>query len=323
MVFIDYRKLIGFSKGSYVITLPKLWIEHHNLKKGDIIGIEEDGNTLIFYAKGKEPERQEKSISISVENKSMSMIKAEIVSSYLNNNNLIEIFSNTLGDDALVIKSIIRNLSGMEIIEQTGTKIVAKDLIDINSIPIQGIVRRMDVITRSMIDDTIMCIQGKCNPTSIIDRDVDINRLYYLGFRVIKNAMEKPMLMNKMESNPWRLYSDKQVMMRIEEIADRQKRISRLINEAEFGDKTLEDFRRLKEDLRERYLDAMKSYYNRDKKGAYDIETTHKPFIERCDKFLEDTSKKTNLVPAAKIVEYTKASATFVRYIARTVLNMD
>ena len=29
------------------------------------------------------------------------------------------------------------------------------------------------------------------------------------------------------------------------------------------------------------------------------------------------------MVPAAKIIEYTKACATFVRYIARMVLNLD
>lgn len=339
MVFIDYRKLISFSKGSFIVTLPKSWVENNSLKKGDMLGVEEDSNSLTIYAKEKESEKKDKTISINAEGKSLGMIKAEVVSSYLNNYNTIEIFSKTLGENAPVIKEIIRNLSGMEIIEQTGSRIVAKDLIDINSVSIQSIIRRMDVITRSMIDDTIGCIEGKCSPAAILHRDVEVNRLYYLGFRVIKNAMEAPMLMKKLNTNPWKLHSDKQVMARIEEIADRQKRISRLMASAGFKDDALEEFKKIMEELRDRYHGCMKAYYNNDKKLAFEIEVTHKPIIERYDNFLEDTAKKismyagkgseahslpkTSMVPAAKIIEYSKACATFARYISRVVLNLD
>lgn len=340
MVYIDHRKLIGFGKGSFVVTMPKSWVRKHNLKKGDTISIEEGSDELVFYAGEKELKKEEKSISINTEDKKLGMIKAEIVSAYLNNYNTIEIFSKTLEDDAPLIKGILRNLSGMEIIEQTGSRIVAKDLIDVSSISIQNIIRRMDVITRSMIDDTILCIQGKCNPKSILHRDTDVNRLHYLGFRVIKNAMQDPMLTKKLKTNSWELHSDKMVLLRIEEIADRQKRVSRLASEADFKDKILKEFKEMNEDIRERYNNVMKAYYNNDKKIAFEIEVTSKNFIGRCDSLLENISKKLsveikkgsekptvlskkNMVPAAKIVDYTKSTITFIKYIARTVLNMD
>ncbi len=351
---MDYRKLISFSKGSFVVTMPKSWINKHNLRKGDMISIEEGSNQLVFYAGEKEVKKEERSITINTEDKNLDRIKVEIVSAYLNNYNTIEIFSKTLEDDAPIIKSILRNLSGMEIIEQTGKRIVAKDLLDENSISIQSIIRRIDVITRSMIDDTILCIQGKCNPKSILHRDVDVNRLYYLGFRVIKSAIENPMLMNKMKTNPWKLLSDKMVISLIEEIADRQKRVSRLIAEANFKDDALNELKEINEEIRERYNDVMKAYYNNDKTLAYAIEITSRNFIERCDKFLNKTSKdlcshclknkelnfellakeKNKLeypasfpgkftVSLSKIGEHTKATLAFIKHIARTVLNMD
>ena len=83
----------------------------------------------------------------------------------------------------------------------------------------------------------------------------------------------------------------------------------------------------------------MKAYYNNDKKIAFDIEITHKSCIECCNKFLENASKKlsveishgkepttlskTNIVPLANIIEYKKATLTFIRYISRMVLSMD
>ena len=106
---MDYRKLISFSKGSFVVTMPKSWIEKHNLKKGDTISIEEGSNELVFYAGEKVPEKEEKSIVISTENKSMERVRVEIVSAYLNNHNTIEIFSKTLENDAPFIKATIRN----------------------------------------------------------------------------------------------------------------------------------------------------------------------------------------------------------------------
>ena len=68
MVKIDHRKLMGFSKGSFIITMPKSWVEKHNLKKGDTISIEEGSNELVFYAGEKEIKKKEKFISINTKN---------------------------------------------------------------------------------------------------------------------------------------------------------------------------------------------------------------------------------------------------------------
>ena len=335
---MDHRKLMGFSKGSYIVTMPKSWIVKNNLKKGDTISIEEGNNELIFYAGQKEPIRKEKAISIETEGKKLAIIKAEIVSAYLNNCNTIEIRSKNLADDAPVIKGIIRNLSGMEIIEQTGTKIVAQDLIDVSSISIQNIMRRMDVITRSMIDDLLLCIGGKCDPKSIINRDTDVNRLYFLGYRVIKNAMENPAVMRELNINIWHIANHRSVLIRVEEIADTQKRISRLLSNAQLRGETLEGIREITEDIKNSYNDVMKAYYTNDKKIALEIEINHENLIEKCNKFLENASKSSSLeirdsrqpqvlykenIVIANIVEFKKSALSYIRRIARIVLSAD
>jgi phosphate uptake regulator len=351
---MQYRKLMGFSKGSFIITLPKNWIEKNNLKKGDTIGIEENQDALMFHAGGKEQKKEEKTIIINANDKNLIRLKSEIVSAYLNNYNTIELFSENIGEDAPAIKDILRNLSGMEIVEQTGKRIVAKDLIDVKSISIQSIARRMDIITRSMMDDALLCIGGKCNANSLLDRDTDVNRLYYLGFRVIKNTMQDPALMSSMKTNSWKISTDRRILSRIEEIADRQKRIARLISETGYELKALEEFKKLSEDVKQRYTDAMKAYYNDDKQLAYEIEITTQAFIDRCDEFLKKTTKEACehckkslgsnaksvakkgiksefisgfpgdiVVSTAKLVDYTRSTITFIRYIARAILNMD
>ena len=50
MVNIDVRKLISFGKGSYIISMPKGWIEKNNLKKGDLISVNDGGFELTLSA---------------------------------------------------------------------------------------------------------------------------------------------------------------------------------------------------------------------------------------------------------------------------------
>jgi len=330
VVNIDVRKLISFGKGSYIISMPKSWVEKNNLKKGDLISVSDDGFGLTLSANQQEKKLDFKEIDIDSKNKDIEMLKAEIVSSYLNGYDTINILFDNNDKGAPKIKDIIRNLSGLEIMEQTSTRIVAKNLININEISISNIIRRMDIITRAMMEDTILCYRGHCNYESIHNRDFDVNRLYFLGYRVLKNAMKNPRIAKSLGIDSWQLHSDIITILRLEKIADRQKRIARYLSTANFERATLAELDKIHTDISEAYNEVMKSYYNQDKKAAIGIEVTNKDRTAVCDKFLErytnmhaSTKSKTansNLVAIAKIVENLKATAVEVRNTARTVL---
>ncbi|MBI2649841.1 phosphate uptake regulator PhoU [Candidatus Woesearchaeota archaeon] len=330
MVNIDVRKLISFGKGSYILSVPKSWIEKNNLKKGDLISVNDEGFELTLSANQQEKKPDFKEISIDSKNKDIEMLKAEIVSSYLNGYDTINILFGNDNKEAPKIKDIIRNLSGLEIMEQTSTRIMAKNLININEISIGNLVRRMDIITRAMMEDAILCCRGNCNYDSIHNRDIDVNRLYFLGYRVIKNAMKNPRIAKSLGTEPWQLHSDTMMILRIERIADRQKRIARYLCTASLDRQTLAELDKVHTDISEAYNEVMKSYYNNDKQISIQTEVTNRDRTMACDKFLEkyttthaNTKSKTansNLVAVAKIIENLKATAVEVRNVARTVL---
>lgn len=327
---MDVRKLISFGKGSYIISMPKSWVEKNNLKKGDLISVNDDGFELVLRAEQKEEKLDAKDIDIDAKDKDLELIKAEIASSYLNCYDTINISFDNNSKETLKIKDIIRNLSGLEIMEQTSTRIVAKNLININEISIKNIIRRMDIITRAMMEDAILCCKGQCHYDSIHHRDVDVNRLYFLGHRVIKNAMKNPRIAKSLQTEPWQLHSDKLIILRLEKIADRQKRIARYICTTNLDRATLAELEKIHTDISEAYNDVMKSYYNQDKQISYQIEVTNKDRTAACDKLLEKYTNtyanakgkttNSNLVAVAKIIENLKATAVEIRNIARTVL---
>ena len=330
MVNIDVRKLISFGKGSYIVSMPKSWIEKNNLKKGDFISVNDDGFELVLSASQEDRKPDLKDIDINAKGKDLELIKAEIVSSYLNGYDTINISFDSNYAEAPKIKDIIRNLSGLEIMEQTSTRIVAKNLININEISINNIIRRMDIITRAMMEDAILCLTGQCSYDNIHHRDVDVNRLYFLGYRVIKNAMKNPRIAKSLGLQPWQLHSDSQLIARLEKIADSQKRIARYVCEANLNRAMLSELKSIHTDISEAYNEVMKAYYNSEKDHALKIEVTNKDRTNACNKFLEKYTQlnsnmknktvSSNLVLIAKIIENLKATSIEIRNIARTVL---
>lgn len=330
---MDMRKLISFSKGSYIVSMPKSWVEKNKLKKGDLMAINENGCEIVITPNNAEMQKENSNeIVIDANSKSIEHLKSEIVSAYLNNFNSITIVSENLNKDVLEAKEIIRSLSGLEIMEQTNKKIVAKDILNINEISIKNIIRRMDVITRAMIEEAMQCAEGHDNYDVLHNRDADINRLYFLAFRVIKNALKNPRVAKAIGAEPWGLLSDRLILVRLETIADTQKRIARYLKHVALNRDSVTELEKLHFDIGERYKDVMKAYYNNDKKLALEIETTNKEKIKQCDKFLEkcacapkkDASMKYSAhVALAKLVENMKVMATSIKYIARNVMTYD
>ena len=51
---MEFRKLIKFGKSSFVISLPKKWLEKNKLKKGDLLYVSENENGLSLTSKDNE-----------------------------------------------------------------------------------------------------------------------------------------------------------------------------------------------------------------------------------------------------------------------------
>ena len=330
---MEFRKLIGFGKGSFIVSIPKKWVFENNLKKGDTVSIDENSNELVISTKFNDEKKEQKTITIDAKNKDSDILKSEIISSYLNTYDTIEILkdSNTNGQS---IKEILRNLTGMEIIEQTSTRIVAKDLINVREVSVQNIVKRMDMTIRGMIDDSIKCIDEPDNYWSINERDSDVNRLYYLACRSVKAAMKNPHIMKAYNMDAWSLYNILYVVGRLEKIADRQKRIARNLAAIKLNKNALNELKGLYSEINNAYLETMKIFYTNNKENAHKIHISTKNLIVSCNQFLEKYShycsfkqkadvKEMHCVSNSNITENLKATATSIKYIARSVLDRE
>jgi phosphate uptake regulator len=205
----------------------------------------------------------------------------------------------------------------MEIIEETATKIVAKDLLDIQEISLDNIVRRIDIITRSMLADAAT-LDPK-NAESIMGRDKEVNRLSLLGFRTARAATDNPRLLKLFNTNYWNVMIAKQVITYLERFADQVKRVMRTAATEKLDAKLRTELLRMIKAFSERYLAIMKIYYEKNKAASFKAETAARALLKDCESLI----KNHHSVTVAKLVEYFQHMVGSMKGILRNVMEQD
>jgi phosphate uptake regulator len=302
---MDVRRLVSFGNSSFVISLPKAWVTKNGLKKGDMLRIEERPYELIITSRDEGKKKISESI-INCEGKGLPELKTEIIAAYVNNSNLIKLNNTkTLGSQ---LKQIIHGLVGMEVIEETSSTIVVKDLLDVSEVSIDNIVRRMDILLKSMLEDSL----GNDKFDNLSERDMEVNRLALLAVRIFRAATHNPGMLKIFNTNYWDMFISRQISVQLELIGDHIKRTSRLLKSA----KNDEEARKIFAQLAARYREAMKVYYAKDKQNAYKLEADTRKFTAACEKIMEKTKDFNALLAAEQLKGMTKA----IMYILRNTM---
>jgi len=313
---MDSRRLIKFGKNSFVISLPKDWINENKLKKGDLIFLDNETDELKLLPNKKEYEKELKKTIIEVKNKPIKRIKTEIVAAYLTNSHIIEIKGKLLHKQAKQIKEIVRNLSGLEIMELSSDKIIAQDLLDETDVSIKDIIRRVDMMTRSMLDDAVISLEKDYYET-LFYRDMDINRLVYMSYRVMRFALGDPRIAKEMGVTPIDILQNWMIILHIEKLSDQTKRIARSAKKMKIKQKDLNELKDIFKKIKQEYLNAMKAFYTKDIDLAHKTIEENREIITKCNRF----SEKHKDYILTNITEFLRIICSASKHIARSVIS--
>ena len=311
---MEFRKLMAFGNSSYIVSVPKAWVEKNRLKKGDVLFVEQKPNELILSSRDEGERRKISEVSVNPEGKTLEELKTEIVSLYVNNYDLIMVVN---VKDANAVKDIFRNLVGMEVVEETASKIVAKDLLDIQEVSLENVIRRIDIIIRSMISDSTE-LDVK-NADSVIGRDKEVNRLSLLGFRTAKAATDNPRLLKLFNTNYWNVMLARQVIISLERFADQIKRIMRTAKKNKIDKKASNKIVELLKKVEENYKMVMKIFYAKEREAAFKAETATRALLKDCDALIERYPN----ITVARFVEYFQHTIGSMKGILRNVMEYE
>ncbi|MFW9793062.1 MAG: PhoU domain-containing protein, partial [Candidatus Thorarchaeota archaeon] len=170
----------GKTGSSYLIILPKDWVNRQKLSKGDsvVVAEREDGCLIIDPRLVRPGEKRTTTAKIE------QNLRWEITSRYLLGFDEIRVVSkdpitNIQRDE---LKRIIKRFVALEVTEEDDYQIVLRCLVDPSTLPVSTAMRRMHLITSRMINDSMKAyFEGdKESAEEIILRDEEVDRLFFL-----------------------------------------------------------------------------------------------------------------------------------------------
>ena len=193
--FVRRLQRIG---SSLLVSLPKEWVDANNLEKSSQVEIE-TGQDSISISANKET-RPTKELDITYPLPKEENIVADITGAYLLGYDIIQINSKTTipSEDREKIRNSMRRLVGMEIIEEDSSHINMQFLLDATTLNPEKILKRMSSLALGMYDDVSsgLILDDKSNLQTLSNRDVEVNRQYFLLVRLIRSTLVDRRLAN-------------------------------------------------------------------------------------------------------------------------------
>ncbi len=193
--FVRRLQRIG---SSTLVSLPKDWVDSNKLEKGSQVELETGYNSISITAnKERRPARE---LVISYPLPSEENIAADITGGYLLGYGAITIKSKKTipSEDRERVRDSMRRLVGMEIVEESASNIQMQFLLDASTISPDKILRRISSIAVGMFNDVLMSLisSDRSNLTTLQNRDLEVNRQYFLLVRLIRSTLVDTRLAN-------------------------------------------------------------------------------------------------------------------------------
>ena len=178
---------------SVLMSLPAEWIKTMGLKKGDILSIENNDDNSITIFPASDRNSQAKEIAIHLLDLSHDKLINQIYGAYLLGYDIIKIVGRTQIDfeDREIIKKAMRNLIGLEIVDEDGLNMTIQFLLDAHSLNVSKILKQMSSIVSGTHKDIVNAMKTRDGGIGLLvrGRDDEVNRQYFLIVRLIRTAM--------------------------------------------------------------------------------------------------------------------------------------
>jgi len=317
---MEYRRLISFGKSSFVVSLPKAWISQNTLKKGDLIYLQENGPNLLLSKKDNEEKNEEKEKIIYIDGKSDFTIEREVCSTYIQNYPRIVLRGKEIKNKVKELQHIVQSLIALEIMEQTSDTIVAKDFLNMDSVSVEELIRKMDLVTRTMMKEAQQ-IFTEDNYESLNERDHDVNRLYFLLYRTILYNLRNPMkALKNFKLSGLDLLRVHFIGFYIEAIADEVRRATRHARSLKVSAPQQEQLLQYIGKMNEYYLSTMKAAYNKDTELALKVSEMKRGH----DKELEALEENVQKIPGYnRVLTRLQRMTSLIHNLGRVLYTME
>ncbi|MFX1295742.1 MAG: PhoU domain-containing protein [Promethearchaeota archaeon] len=276
---------------SYIITLPKKWIEEHEIEKNDPVGIliQPDGTLLITTKKAGDQSRKIKELDITNLSDPSYLFRL-LIGAYIMGFSVIEISSKNRIDPILreYISDFTQATIGPEIMDETVTSVRIKDLINPLEMPFDKTINRMLILVKTMHDDAINALRknDKALAEDVVKRDSKVDRLHWLIARQANLVMRDTILSKEMNISPEQASFYFTISRIIERIGDHSVKIAKnvpIIIEKGIDEKMVTNICSASALALNIFTNSIEAWSNKDIIKANETINSIKPLIAACE----------------------------------------
>lgn len=251
------RRVQLTGRGSYIVSIPKGWVEEAGLKKGGRVEFSRQQNRglLLTPFEGMRPQDDRTQCAISLPpDADPDTVARRLISLYVVGFSTIEINSKT-GNLSTRVRDVIRDVArtklvGTELVTESARSATLQVLLSYPQLLVPDALRRMSSIANSMQQDSVQALASRdpelAHQVSKIDDEIDRFSLYII--RQLKWAVQHPPLIARIGlSQPVECLGYRIITKSVERSADHAARIAQnsLLVKHELDPALLKDTRTL------------------------------------------------------------------------------
>lgn len=200
---VEIRKLQLSGGSTFVISLPKPWIDRNGLARGSPLALHEEGDGSMLLIPRADTPSERRVVDVRVPDGSPEKhVVRRLIGAYLSGADEIRIVG---GDRAMLrdsVRRLVRNLVGVEIVEETAEALVLQDLVGTAEMDLRKSLTRMHVIALQMFADAVQALSQPGAGRDVAARDDELDRLAWLVSKQVHALLEQPRLAARLNAQP-------------------------------------------------------------------------------------------------------------------------
>lgn len=328
----EIRKLQLVAGSTYVVSLPKKWIDQLHLKASDnIVLIKNANKSLTIFQADSEKTRTHHAVTYVSKNESNESLKRRIISMYLAGYSTIEIGTKGIKiqpSHISTIRDLVRaSLVGTEVVESSTDTIMIQVLTKIPHLSFDVALKRMYVTASNIHKESIdaLKIPDVKYAEEITKMDDEVDRFSLYLMRSLNLALsDAQVLLNSGIEKPIDCLGYRTVVRCVERIADHGVLIAKKIKylQSPIAEKIMKDIENLSKEALDVFEEAIKALSERNYASAENVATKTSVIVEK-EKRLMDKLKNTeeNATIIKFILEDIRRTAEYSSDIAEVAMD--
>ncbi|MFB6106056.1 MAG: PhoU domain-containing protein [Halobacteriaceae archaeon] len=228
---MERRKVQVTGGSTFTVSIPKDWARDNDVSAGDEVEFYPDRDTLLLT-----PNRGEDAVegTLDISGLEGDALTRAVMTMYVSGFDVLSLEAERItADQRRVVRQATQGLVGLEVLEETSDHVVVQDLLDSSELSVHNAVRRMRLISLSMLDDAVTALVENDADIAqdVMERDDDVDRLWFVVSRIFRGTLRSPRAAQEVGMARESAFDYHSSARQLERIADHAVKIATLSQE--------------------------------------------------------------------------------------------